>query len=129
MKCKKCEWSWEIEADDENPYLCHCCGFDSKLNDYDLVSLKKWQQENLPFVESIENGETFRIFESNTNELDLTWHRDNEDRIVESIGETNWKIQFDNELPKKLEKIFIPKGVYHRLIKGDGDLKLKIIKK
>ena len=39
MKCKKCEWSWEIETDDMNPYLCHKCGFDDKLNDYDLISL------------------------------------------------------------------------------------------
>ena len=129
MECKKCEWSWEIETDDENPYLCHKCGFDSKSNDYDLVSLKKWQKENLPFVETITNDGTFRMFESNTNELDLTWHRDNEDRIVESVGKTDWMIQIDNELPKKLEKVFISKGVYHRLIKGNGDLKLKIIKK
>ena len=129
MKCKKCEWGWKIEKEDENPYLCHKCGFDSKLNDYDIPALKKWQKENLPFVEQVINDERFRIFESNTNELDLTWHKDNEDRIVESVGETNWKIQLDNELPKKLEKIFIPKGIYHRLIKGDNDLKIKIIKK
>ena len=35
----------------------------------------------------------------------------------------------DNELPIKLtegKEYFIPKGVYHRLIKGDGDLKVKI---
>ena len=40
MECVKCEWSWEIETDDMNPYLCHKCGFDDKLNDYDLISLK-----------------------------------------------------------------------------------------
>jgi hypothetical protein len=54
------------------------------------------------------------------------WHRDNQDRIVESIGDTNWMIQFDNELPKRIDKVFIPKWIYHRLIKGDGDLKIKI---
>ena len=129
MECKKCKWSWDLESDDENPYLCHKCGFDSELNEYDMESLKKWQEENLPFKETIINNETFRIFESNVNELDLTWHRDNEDRIVESVGSTNWKIQLDNELPKKLESVFIPKGVYHRLIKGNSDLKVKIIKK
>ena len=127
MECVKCEWSWEIETDDMNPYLCHKCGFDDKLNDYDLISLKKWQKENLPFVETITNDGTFRIFESNTNELDLTWHRDNEDRIVESVVQTDWMIQIDNELPKKIDKVFIPKGVYHRLVKGNNDLKIKII--
>ena len=34
MECKKCEWSWEIEVDDENPYLCHKCGFDSKSKSF-----------------------------------------------------------------------------------------------
>jgi hypothetical protein len=37
--------------------------------------------------------------------------------------------QFDDELPFQMEgKIFIPMGVYHRVIKGSGDLKLKIKK-
>ena len=37
--------------------------------------------------------------------------------------------QFDNKLPQKIEgKIFIPKGEWHRLIKGDNDLKLKLYK-
>jgi len=35
----------------------------------------------------------------------------------------------DNELPFKLEnKLHIPKETYHRLIKGTGDLKVKIFK-
>jgi hypothetical protein len=35
----------------------------------------------------------------------------------------------DNELPIKLivgEKYFIPEGVYHRVIKGNSNLKVKI---
>ena len=39
-------------------------------------------------------------------------------------------VQIDNELPKKIEReVFIPMGAYHRLIKGTGDLKVKVIKK
>ncbi len=37
----------------------------------------------------------------------------------------------DNELPIKIEKnksIFIPEGTYHRILKGDGDLIVKIKK-
>jgi hypothetical protein len=57
------------------------------------------------------------------------WHRDREDRIIESIGKTDWLIQIDNELPKEInEKIFIPMGVYHRLIKGTNNLIIKLIK-
>ena len=35
----------------------------------------------------------------------------------------------DNQIPKQLKEgqtIFIPKGVYHRVIKGDGELIVKI---
>jgi quercetin dioxygenase-like cupin family protein len=35
----------------------------------------------------------------------------------------------DNDLPTQLNEgqtIFIPKGVYHRVIKGDGELIVKI---
>ena len=38
-------------------------------------------------------------------------------------------IQLDNELPKPLtERTFIPKEVYHRVIKGTGNLKVKVKK-
>jgi len=37
-------------------------------------------------------------------------------------------IQIDNELPKIIDKVFVPIGVYHRVIKGTGDLKVKITK-
>ena len=57
------------------------------------------------------------------------WHRDDEDRTVEILGETDWKLQLDNELPTSLnESIFIPRHHWHRVIKGNGNLKLKIYK-
>jgi hypothetical protein len=57
------------------------------------------------------------------------WHRDNKDRTLEILDETNWKIQLDNKLPILLENhIFIPKHEWHRVIKGTGTLKLKIYK-
>ena len=70
-----------------------------------------------------------REFNENIDPIELKWHRDREDRIVEIIGETNWKVQLENNLPTSLnESIFIPKGEWHRLIKGDGTLVLKINK-
>ena len=44
--CKNCKWSWEIEDEDKNPYLCHKCGFDNNQNKFDYVELKKWQNEH-----------------------------------------------------------------------------------
>jgi quercetin dioxygenase-like cupin family protein len=85
---------------------------------------------NLPFQETKIQENTFiREFKQDTDSGDLHWHRDREDRVVELIEGENWYVQLDNELPKKLvkeNKVFIPKGVYHRVIKGDGDLKVKI---
>ena len=85
---------------------------------------------NLPFQETKIQENTFiREFKQDTDSGDLHWHRDREDRIIESIGETDWMIQLDNELPKVIkDKVFIPMGVYHRVIKGSGDLKIKLIK-
>jgi hypothetical protein len=84
-----------------------------------------------PFTEEYHENENIvtRIFDSNTNELDLKWHWDNEDRIIELLEESDWEFQFDNMLPIKFyDKIFIPKGTIHRVIKGTYDLKIKIYK-
>jgi len=84
----------------------------------------------LPFQETkLGDNEFIRVFSQDTDSGELVWHRDREDRIIESIGDTDWLIQIDDELPKKIEgEIFIPMGVYHRLIKGSGDLKIKLQK-
>lgn len=84
----------------------------------------------LPFQENKLNDNTFiREFKQDTDSGDFMWHRDHENRVVESLEETDWMIQIDNELPKKIEgRVFIPIGVYHRVIKGTGDLKIKLTK-
>ena len=85
----------------------------------------------LPFQETKINDNTFiREFCQDTDSGELMWHRDREDRIVEPIEDTDWMVQLDNELPKKIEgEVFIPMGAYHRLIKGTGDLKIRLTKK
>ena len=71
-----------------------------------------------------------REFGDDIDPIELMWHRDNEDRTLEIIDKTDWKLQFDNELPILLENhIFIPRHAWHRVIKGTGTLKLKINKK
>jgi hypothetical protein len=84
----------------------------------------------LPFnEEEVSKTIYLRTFYENVESGDLTWHRDREDRYIEPTHETNWVFQIDNELPQSItKKIFVPKGVYHRLIKGKGDLILKIEK-
>ena len=82
-----------------------------------------------PFEENEINGFYVRKFSDNVENSELVWHRDKEDRIVESVGHTDWTVQLDNQLPVPLtETIFIPKEMYHRVIKGTGDLTVKIKK-
>ncbi len=70
-----------------------------------------------------------REFNENIDPIELKWHRDREDRIVEIVGKTDWKIELENQLPTSLnESIFIPKGEWHRLVKGNNKLVLKIYK-
>jgi hypothetical protein len=70
-----------------------------------------------------------REFSDKTDIIDFMWHRDNEDRLVEALHDTDWQVQLDNELPTSLNKpIFIPRHQYHRVIKGSGKLRVKINK-
>jgi len=70
-----------------------------------------------------------REFSENIDPIELMWHRDDEDRTLEIIGDTDWKIQLDNQLPSSLNQpIFIPRHQWHRVIKGSGKLKIKINK-
>lgn len=76
-----------------------------------------------------QSNTVIRQFDENIDPIELMWHRDQEDRIVEAIEPTDWQVQLDNELPTLINKpIFIPKYIWHRTIKGTGPLKIKITK-
>ena len=78
-----------------------------------------------PFTQETFDGKILRTFSSEVNEDELKWHFDLKDRKIQIIKGDNWELQMDNELPEKLtplKEYFIPKGVYHRVIKGQGDL-------
>jgi hypothetical protein len=75
----------------------------------------------------VTNKYIIREFNENIDPIELMWHRDNENRTIEIVGETDWKVQLDNQLPTSLnEHIFIERHQWHRVIKGTGTLKLKI---
>jgi hypothetical protein len=61
----------------------------------------------------------------------LTWHRDAENRIIIVVEGNGWMFQRDNEIPFLMEtgdKIKVNAGEYHRIIKGEDDLIVTIIK-
>lgn len=75
------------------------------------------------------DNSNIRKFSSNVDKLDLVWHQDKEDRLVEVLEGEGWKFQRDNKIPVDMkvgDRIFIPEGEIHRTIKGTTDLKIKI---
>lgn len=87
-------------------------------------------ESDIPYITIPSNGpNVIRKFPADTPEHLLKWHEDEEDRIIRVNEMTDWKFQFDNELPVVLHpsrEIHIPKGRIHRIIKGNGDLIIEI---
>jgi quercetin dioxygenase-like cupin family protein len=85
---------------------------------------------NKPYhdIQTIENS-IIREFSQNIDPIELMWHRDLKDRKVTVLEGKDWYFQKDNELPLELKEgvhIFIPAKQWHRVIKGNTTLKIKI---
>lgn len=143
--------SHTIEYDDGSPANLTDVVFDECYDAFKLLGIDPFDDKNIsrirlyinkrfigdqeetdefPFLdENVSKKVKIRIFSENVKTEELKWHFDEQDRVVIPQHKNNWYFQMDNELPIKLtegKEYFIPKGVYHRLIKGDGDLKVKI---
>lgn len=86
----------------------------------------------LPFQEVIESdGWIIRRFSAEINPEELRWHRDGEDREIQVVESDGWALQKDNALPQELRKNeshSVRKGEWHRLLRGSGELVLRIKK-
>lgn len=81
------------------------------------------------YDEEVFDNISIRTFSINIDDHESLWHRDLEDREIEVIYDSGWLFQFDNELPISINDVkFIPKNKWHRIIKGNGDLKIKVTK-
>ena len=86
-------------------------------------------EQTSPYREIKMKSATLRVFAQEVEEEALVWHRDRKKRKIEVLESGNWKLQLDNNRPILLEKgmtYTIPKMVYHRVIKGQYDLVLRI---
>ena len=83
-----------------------------------------------PYSEQhISSIEVVRTFLPDVDTEELKWHWDEEDRIVNFINENDWQFQIDNELPKSCAgSVLIKAGVWHRVIKGTTELRVRITK-
>lgn len=82
-----------------------------------------------PFQQQNIEGKIRRTFLPDVEEEELKWHQDLKDRKVTIIEDGGWQFQMEDSLPNKLsvaEQIFIPKFVWHRVIKGSGKLIVEI---
>lgn len=88
-----------------------------------------------PYTEEIleqhGTGETYilRTFHEDVDDEELVWHRDRRTRKITPLVTNDWSLQFDDRPPFKLQpgvEVVIIKETYHRLIKGDGKLVVRI---
>lgn len=82
-----------------------------------------------PFEQEVIGNKLKRTFSPEVDSDELKWHQDLKDRKVTIIEDGGWQFQMDDELPVKLSKasqIFIPKFVWHRVIKGEKELVIEI---
>jgi len=83
--------------------------------------------DRVPGMAYIQKSDNIREFSINVDPLDLQWHFDEEDRTIRVLSEsTDWQLQYDNELPIDIiydNDYYIPRGVYHRIIKNDPSKK------
>lgn len=89
------------------------------------------EDQTLPFTETAFEGYTVRTFDPKAPAHLYKWHFDEEDRTIEVLEDGDWQFQYDNEMPIPVltgVDIFIPKGVYHRLIPGKSPLSIKIVR-
>ena len=84
-----------------------------------------------PFSEELIDNKLIRTFDPDVADEELVWHRDLEDRKIIVIESGGWGYQLDNQLPLPLEEgqeLFIPKMLWHRVIKGNEKLVVQIKK-
>jgi len=82
-----------------------------------------------PFNQIKEGDKIVREFRGDVDPSELIWHQDREDRLIKIIEANGWGYQLDNQLPLPLEdgqELFIPKMMYHRVIKGTGPLVVEV---
>ena len=84
---------------------------------------------DFPFTQEKYNDHIIRTFSKDVDSDELKWHFDLENRKVTVLESEGWLFQMDNELPVELKPndvVHIPKNIYHRIKRGNNDLKIKI---
>ena len=85
---------------------------------------------SLPFQQTKTGVDTFaREFLGSVEDHELHWHWDDKNRWFVCEHDTDWQFQMEDQLPAVIERgktYYIPKKIFHRIIKGEGNLTLQI---
>lgn len=60
VRCSNCNHTWEIEFEDDRPYLCHNCGYDSQMQKIDLVGFEDWKN-SLNEANAVAGGKVHKL--------------------------------------------------------------------
>jgi len=83
-----------------------------------------------PYRELRKGDAIHREFRGDVDSGDLVWHQDERDRRVTVVEGKDWKLQLQDGLPFQMVEgntYSIPARTWHRLIKGQGSLRIKIL--
>lgn len=78
---------------------------------------------------TLSDRKKLRVISAKSAAVESTWHRDAEDRTVTILDSTNWWFQREDSLPVLLKAgdvVKITAREWHRVIPGEGDLKILI---
>lgn len=70
-----------------------------------------------------------RTFDCDAPNDEFVWHQDRQGRTVHVLSGNGWELQMEDKLPQPLKvgkDYYIPKMEYHRVIKGEGNLVIRI---
>ena len=65
VTCEECGWSWDIEPEDQHPYLCHQCGHtNKKVQNENLRYLLQMKRKSIILEQSRDEIELFKLSNS-----------------------------------------------------------------
>jgi len=88
------------------------------------------QVKSKPYSEKRMGNLIVREFSSGTHSAELEWHKDHNDRHLRVVSGSGWKLQRKDGLPIQMNEgvtYYIPKDSWHRIIKGEDNLKIAIV--
>lgn len=93
------------------------------------LGVTRIMSNNINYIDEHHPDYIVRTFTSLINCKDIVLDSNKKDNQILAVSGNGWKLQIDDQNPVELSpenNYFIPKETFHRIIKGNGDLILKI---